>query len=313
MSPKRKTPVTTAMLAKLCGVSQGTVDRALHDRAGIKPATREQILSVAKEYGYRPNIHAQSLVSGKSSVIGIVVFDLYNDYFSEMIMNLENVISQENLHSVIMFSEKNMNREKECIQALYAMGADGLILCPVNGGEAFGRYLNALGIPVVTVGNRVPGIPYVGVDNYRAMYELTKYRIAQGYRKLHYYAPVLSRIGSNIDAQEQRYQGFQAAAKEANVSYDLFTRQPENLSELCHGQDTAVFASTDHYALRLIYAGIPANQLSGFDAINALSRYCIPLVTVGSNFSQTASVIVSMLTGDLPAADRIIPHNILFP
>ena len=169
-----------------------------------------------------------------------------------------------------------MNREKECIQALYAMGADGLILCPVNGSEAFGRYLNALGIPVVTVGNRVPGIPYVGVDNYRAMYELTKYRIAQGYRKLHYYAP-------------------------------------ENLSELCHGQDTAVFASTDHYALRLIYAGIPANQLSGFDAINALSRYCIPLLTVGSNFSQTASVIVSMLTGDLPAADRIIPHNILFP
>ena len=74
--------ISTARIAEICGVSQGTVDRALNDRKGINPKTKEKILSVAKEYGYRPNIHASCIAGGRSMLIGVVVFDLKNQYFS---------------------------------------------------------------------------------------------------------------------------------------------------------------------------------------------------------------------------------------
>ena len=58
--------ISTTEIAKICGVSQETVDRALNNRNGISPQTKEKILSVAKEFGYRPNLHARSIAGGKS-------------------------------------------------------------------------------------------------------------------------------------------------------------------------------------------------------------------------------------------------------
>ena len=60
----KKNSISTTQLAQICGVSQGTVDRALNNRKGINPKTKEKILAVANEYGYRPNIHARSMAGG---------------------------------------------------------------------------------------------------------------------------------------------------------------------------------------------------------------------------------------------------------
>lgn len=313
MKANHKSPITTNFLAKLCGVSQGTVDRALHDRPGISTETKEHILSIAKEYGYRPNLHARNLVNGKSGIIGMVVFDLYNDYFSEMIMNLESAFCSAGLFPLVMFSEKDRNRELECIQTLYSTGIDGLIICPVGCGETFEKYLTSLNIPVVTVGNRIPGTPYVGVDNFQAMYELAEHRIRQGFQKLVYFAPVLRDTQNNTDAQQQRYQGFLSAARKHGIPFDVVIHPPQQLEQLCPNDSTAIIASTDYYALRLIYAGIPAKQVSGFDRIKAIDSYRIPLLTVDSGSQQTAQAIVSMFTEDPSPIDRVIPHRIVMP
>lgn len=313
MGVKRNPPVTTTFLARLCGVSQGTVDRALHNRSGISPQTRDKILAAAKEYGYRPNIHAQSLSSGKNSIIGIVVFDLHNDYFCDLIMNLETAFYEAGMFPLIMFSEKDRSREKDCIETLYSIGADGCILCPVNGGDSFGHYLSSLEIPMITIGNRVPGIPYVGVDNYQAMYDLTVRRISQGFQNLHYFAPVLERNGGNIDAQQQRYQGFQDAAKAHRVPYTLFTSQPESPTALCPDAKTAVLASTDYYALRLVYSGVPVSQVSGFDRIRALNSYRISLTTVDSHSQETSREILNLFLSQQNPTDILIPHTLIVP
>ena len=85
--------ISTTKLAKICGVSQGTVDRALNNRPGISPSTKEKILKAAKEYGYKPNIHARSMAGGKSQLIGVVVFDLKNQYFCNILTRLEGYCS----------------------------------------------------------------------------------------------------------------------------------------------------------------------------------------------------------------------------
>ncbi|MEC0268263.1 LacI family DNA-binding transcriptional regulator, partial [Paenibacillus anseongense] len=64
--------ITSKQIAELCGVTRGTVDRALNNRPGIHPDTRDKIMRVAEELGYRPHFLAQSLVKGHTKTLGIV-------------------------------------------------------------------------------------------------------------------------------------------------------------------------------------------------------------------------------------------------
>ena len=86
---KKRGKITSTELAKICGVSQGTVDRALNDRSGISPKTKERILKAADEYGYIKNMHASGLVRGRSMLLGLVVFDLKNEFFSQLATAVE--------------------------------------------------------------------------------------------------------------------------------------------------------------------------------------------------------------------------------
>ena len=85
---RRFSKITTTQLARICGVSQGTVDRALHNRQGINPETRKQILAVAREYDYVPNTRNSGLEN--SMLIGVVLFDIYNEFFAKLAMSLVN-------------------------------------------------------------------------------------------------------------------------------------------------------------------------------------------------------------------------------
>lgn len=77
--------VTAKDVAEACGVSRITVNRALSGNENVKPETREKILKKAQEMGYVPNLIARSLVNGKSKMIGIVISDIKNLYFSEIV------------------------------------------------------------------------------------------------------------------------------------------------------------------------------------------------------------------------------------
>ena len=85
---KRFSKITTTQLARICGVSQGTVDRALHDRGEISEKTKEHIMSVAREYDYIPNVKGST--ASNSMIIGVILFDLYNEYFSKLAMSIVN-------------------------------------------------------------------------------------------------------------------------------------------------------------------------------------------------------------------------------
>lgn len=157
----KNTRISTIKIAEICGVSQGTVDRALNNRNGISPKTKEKILSVAREYGYRPNIHASSMAGGKSHLIGVVIFDLKNQYFSDLLTQVEFYCNRLGYSAVVMFTDKDHQKEIQCIQDLYQLSVDGIVLCPSNRGEEFENFLLSLDIPVITFGNRLSKFPYV--------------------------------------------------------------------------------------------------------------------------------------------------------
>lgn len=300
--------ISTTEIAKLCGVSQGTVDRALNNRKGISPKTKEKILNVAKEYGYRPNIHASSMAGGKSHLIGVVVFDLANQYFSDILINIESYCASLGYSTVVMFTDKDYKKEVECIQNLYHMSVDGIVLCPANCGEEYERFLLSLGIPVVTIGNKLNRIPYVGIDNALATKEALEGVLEKGYKKLIYVKPELQQ--RNTFAQTQRLNSFIAVCENANVNYvvtDLFNGE----KELEAHTPCALICPTDIYAIKLLpIAQRHGAGIIGFDNIRLIDDLGLILDSVSYDVPLTAKTAVDHIVNGVPIQDSI-PHQVM--
>lgn len=84
--------ISSLKLAKICGVSQGTIDRAMHNRPGINPETRKRVLAAARKCGYRPHPAAYELLSGSRTMIGAIVPKLIGVFFMDLINEVRDVL-----------------------------------------------------------------------------------------------------------------------------------------------------------------------------------------------------------------------------
>ncbi|MGM9663591.1 MAG: LacI family DNA-binding transcriptional regulator [Eubacteriales bacterium] len=297
--------ITTAELSKICGVSQGTVDRALNNRADINSETKKRIISIAKQYGYRKYIDSD--VENKSvGQIGIIVFNLNNEYFSKLITETEFILRELGLSAVIMMTHYDKQYEIECIRNMYNMGIQGIILCSVNSGSEFNNYLNLFDIPIVAVGNNIGSIPYVGIDDFCAMRDMTEKLLAEGYTDLIYFSPALKY--KDAYAQESRYEGFLNAVSDRK--YSLVT-DIDQIAE-CYNDKTAVICSTDYYAFQVYFKAKNA-KIVGFDNLDAIQQYKLNIDSVGYSVSEIArsaiDIIVGKKSGNFTIAYKIIEHK----
>lgn len=297
--------ITTAELSKICGVSQGTVDRALNNRADINSETKKRIVSIAKQYGYRK--HIDSDVENKSvGQIGIIVFNLNNEYFSKLITETEFILRELGFSAVIMMTHYDKQYEIECIRNMYNMGVQGIILCSVNSGSEFINYLNLFDIPIVAVGNNIGSIPYVGIDDFCAMRDMTEKLLAEGYTDLIYFSPALKY--KDAYAQELRYEGFLNAVSDRKYSLVTDIDQIEE----CYNDKTAVICSTDYYAFQVYFKAKNA-KIVGFDNLDAIKQYKLNIDSVGYSVSEIArlaiDIIIGKKSGNFTVAYKIIEHK----
>lgn len=282
---QRKLSISTTTLAKICGVSQGTVDRALHDRAGISPKTKQKILSALSEYEYLPRADGKA-TKGKSMLIGVVLFDLYNDFFSKLAMSITRRAKADGYAVIFSFSNKDLNEEKQALDYFDRIGADGIILFSLGSDdEAYASYLNSLNVPLVTIGNRLFDLPYIGVDNFSAMHDVTVEMLKQTNGELQYFAPALEKNLSENNAQRQRAAGFIAAAERDNRLYKIITNENE-LSSKAEG----TICSTDYYLLKALkkLEFKRDMKIAGFDYIPMLSYIDAKVLTVAYSTDEIA-------------------------
>lgn len=294
--------ITTAALAKICGVSQGTVDRALNNRADINPETKQRIINAAKQYGYREYIDGKT-ENNNSGQIGIIVFNLQNEYFSRLITETELTLRRLNFSAVIMLTHYDKRYEIECIRNMYNMGIKGIILCSVNSGEEFDNYLKLFDIPIVAVGNNIGSVPYVGIDDFCAMRDMTKKVLNEGYSNLIYFSPAVNY--EDAYAQKLRYQGFLSAAR--SKPYKLVTDIEE--IEKAYDGKTAVICSTDYYAFK-VYAKTENVKIVGFDNLDAICKYNLNIDSVGYSVSEIARSAVDIIVGKRTDG-VIVNHSII--
>ena len=174
-------------IAMLCGVSEGTVDRALNGREGIKKETKEKILQMAKELGYRPNHLASCLARGSSKTIGVVCAGLDNPFFSAFVESIERVAYENGYYLNLILTHGSKEKEMEGINYLAGRQVDGLIIIPLGEGEEYEKQLLDFHIPIVTVYNRISKrFTHVNVDGRQIMKDAVHKMSEKGYRGIAY-------------------------------------------------------------------------------------------------------------------------------
>lgn len=174
-------------IALACGVSEGTVDRALNGREGIKKETKEKILQMAKEMGYRPNHLASCLARGSSRTIGVVCAGLGNPFFSSFVEAIERMAYENGYYLNLILTHGSREKEMEGIRYLADRQVDGLIIIPLGFGEEYEQALLGLQIPIVTVYNRLSGkFIHVDVDGRLIMKNAVHQIVEKGYGRIAY-------------------------------------------------------------------------------------------------------------------------------
>lgn len=255
--------INTKELARLCGVSRTTVSRALNDSGRINPQAKRRILEAAKENGYRPDLLARSLVKGTTMCLGIVVFDIRNYYFAQMVNSIEMSTHEEGYFVNITLQEKK------------PPWVDGIVLCPVNKGMEFSRFLQSLPVPVIVIGNYISDkIPFIGIDERLVALEAMRFLCEKGYERIVFVCPPLSDADKeNIYTHEQRalgVDGFAADHPEIAVSNITVWNYLEHIDVLTyHDGKMALLCSGDVFALDIIRHIMEKKQLDWCSAMLA--------------------------------------------
>lgn len=144
--------VTLLDIAKAVNVSKTTVSMVLNNKENnISKETKEKILKVAKELNYVPNYLAKSLITKKSYSIGVVVPDIQNPFFAQMLKGIEK-IAENNGYSIILCNTLNSKkREEQHIKLLMSKSIDGIIIAPSHDENDYFNILETQGIPFVIV------------------------------------------------------------------------------------------------------------------------------------------------------------------
>lgn len=204
-------------VAKMAGVSISTVSLAFNGSGPVSEETYRKVWDAAKSVGYVPNPVAQSLKSGRTRLIGMVVGDVGNPFFGRLLKEVERLALEKNHLVIVSDSWTDPARERAILDALAGQRVAGIILSPHGYGPEHVAYLRALDIPVVLVDHKVEGVEadFVASDNVLASAMLTEHVIRLGHRHI---AHIAGRAG--IWTAERRKEGFRTTMQAAGVEVD---------------------------------------------------------------------------------------------
>jgi Transcriptional regulators len=281
--------ITTHDVAKRAGVSQPTVSLVLSKnmRARVAPETRERVLRAAADLGYVPNVVARSLVRSRSYAIGVIVPDLRNPFFAEVVSGAERVAAEEG-YAVLLCETREISRERH-IQALLERQVDGIMVDAV-GAASMSEPMMA-GVNLVLIDEPPDRWPGVASDALGAGRLAAEHLLGLGHTKFGFLGPA-----TNVHAFRMRERGFVGAlsAHGIQIESSAMRRVPATAAGGQAGmhallaiprRPTAVFCSND-----LVAAG--ALKVCSNERVKVPDEMSI----VGCDDIDLASLVVPSLT-----------------
>lgn len=249
--------VTAQMVAERAGVSQSAVSRVFTPGASAAPKTVERVRKAAEELGYRPNILARAMVSGRSRIIGLVVAYLDNQFYPEALEKLSNALQARGYHILVFMASQTAGNIDAVVEEILDYQVDGIIMASVALSSDLASRCQVAGVPVVLFNRSqdIDGLTAVTSDNRTGARLAGEFLIAGGHERIGYIAG-----WEGASTQRDREAGFRealAAAGREIVSREVgdfntertFAAARRMFSFPADRRPDAVFVANDHMAL----------------------------------------------------------------
>jgi LacI family transcriptional regulator len=202
-------------IAAELGVSVVTVSRALRDRPDIAEETKAKILERVKRLNYRPNLTARSLVTGRSSLIGLVVPDLIHPFFGEIAKGLSSKLREKEYYLIVSSSESDPQLEQDEVEHMLAHHLDCFVVASCRKDTGSLRRIREAGVPLVLVDRGFMGFGsnFVGVDDVKVGELATEHLIAQGCKRIAHIRGPQTSVGN------ARVEGYKKALARHGMSF----------------------------------------------------------------------------------------------
>ncbi|MDR7222380.1 LacI family DNA-binding transcriptional regulator [Aminobacter aminovorans] len=302
--------VTIKDIAKRANVGVGTVSRVLNDHPLVSEEVRANVKAIIAELRYKPNLLAQNMRSSSSKTFGIVVPNLVNPFFAELVQAVEEAARAHHRHVYLMTSLDDAASEQECIDSMETRRVDGIVLIPADSHEVSRARRGARIVLVDRIGKGQAGI---GANHFTGarlaaerLLELGHRRIAiiagpqnavtaaarlEGFMSV--MAPIYDEL--DIDPADFVFSGPFDMPTGAAGARKLFSF-PENR------RPTAIFASSDQQAMGAMRAifdlglSIPRDiSILGYDGIPVTDMVTPRLATIAQPVKEIAEAVVAAL------------------
>ena len=306
--PRGRSTPTINDVAERAGVSKGTVSKYLNVRSGyaVSAASRSKIEDAIRELNYRPSAIARSLTRGATLNIGLVIADIKNPFFPDLVASVQEVLEERGYKVLLSSSGRDTGREVDIIRSMTEHRVDGLMLASVQGGVEELRFLERIGVPCVLASRDLPELIWdtVVVDNLRGAQLAVKHLRDLGHTRIGY-------VGSDPSVKPfaDRLQGFKEATADLpetaivleggmmedgrRGTHELLSRSPRPTALHYANDQMALggFVACEELALRVPWDV----SIVGYDNISAGSLPGIGLTTVDSAAASVGAKAAAML------------------
>ena len=315
--------ITSLEVAKLAGVSQSAVSRVFTPGASSSKKTNELVRKAALELGYRPNVLARSLITGKSRMIGLVVAYLDNYFYPEALELLSSALQKKGYHVLIFMSGNKEGDIADAVDEILDYQVDGIIAASVSMSSDLAKRCTSAGVPVVLF-NRTQDddrLSAVTSDNFQGGQKVARFLLAGGHKRIGYIAG-----WEGASTQRDREKGF--TEELVRNGQELYAREVGNFNsdEARQAARTmfskqnfpdAVFVANDAMAIAVIDVirfelGLQVpEQVSvvGYDDVPISSWPAYDLTTVrqpaNRMVAETVSILIESIENKTTIARRI--------
>lgn len=322
--------VSIKEIARLSGVSVATVSRVINNNGRFSEETRKRVLKTIETTGYQMNYSAKSLRMNRSFSIGILVPDISNYFFSDIVQKIEEILFNKGYSTIICNTARNNEKEIAYLQMLESKMVDGLVI--ISGAEKFDSEKAQLNQtrPYICI-DREPvhhaDTVFISSNHYQGAFEATESLFKSG---AHF--PIIVRYNRRSTSSKERIKGFKDALKKNNIIFNsqqhelVMNKEASTFTELLketftlHPEIDAVFAVNDTIALELLEIlptlnkSVPSDvKVIGFDD-TPIASHCYPkLSSVKQNTQKIAEIAVETLIDRIEHPQKSIQSPKLIP
>lgn len=218
-------------LAEELNLSVSTVSRALRDSHEIGQDTKNRVKALAEKLGFQPNPYASSLRQSKSKTIAVVIPEIENNFFSQVMNGVEYVAQKKGYHVLIYLTHEDHTREKDILQLLRNGRVDGVMISISNTTISFEHLLayQEAHIPLVFFDRVCESIdvPRITTDNFESAFKATEHLMSVGCKKIAFLS-----MSGNLSISKQRKLGYKSALEKYGFGDNKLSVECSNNDEI---------------------------------------------------------------------------------